>query len=267
MAIVNTAPTNQTQQNFQESAYEDATWEIVGEKIDNSNFEPAPFQVVGRASVTTDPMFADFGGLASTRDTERWHLPKHLSHRRANAREAEAAPDRSIKMLPEELEKLTQEAYQKGLREGSAAGESRQQEQLKAMQQGLQTVMQDIGAQLTENLVQMEKATVKLAVSIGEKIIGQAVEINPEYIGSLVREALSSCGTAEIKRIRVSPQDMEFITIVGLQGQGVVPEGWSFEKDDTIRAGCVVETSAGEVDFRIDSAWERMKENILRVIR
>jgi flagellar biosynthesis/type III secretory pathway protein FliH len=42
---------------------------------------------------------------------------------------------------------------------------------------------------------------------------------------------------------------------------------WSFVQDETIRAGCVVETSSGEVDFRLDQAWERIKDNVVKVLR
>jgi len=41
---------------------------------------------------------------------------------------------------------------------------------------------------------------------------------------------------------------------------------WLFEADEGIKSGCVVETSAGVVDFQLDQAWERVAGNVVRVI-
>jgi flagellar biosynthesis/type III secretory pathway protein FliH len=118
---------------------------------------------------------------------------------------------------------------------------------------------------MNQELQALEASAVKLAVEIGEKIVGHAVEINPEYITNIVRQALGKAGGAAIKTVRVSPQDLEFIQVVGVAKQLKEFDGtWAFEADDTIRAGCVVSTSAGEVDFQIDKAWERMRDAVLK---
>ena len=40
-------------------------------------------------------------------------------------------------------------------------------------------------------------------------------------------------------------------------------EGWTFEPDESIHIGCVVVTAAGEVDFNLDKAWERIRKQAL----
>ncbi len=266
MPATTKTPENITQLTYQSTEYADTSWEIVGEKFDRNEFEPSTFEVTSVCRVGTDPMFADFGGRTAEGGTQLWHLPAHLAMSGAEAKTEEV--DRRIKILPEDLEKLKAELYEKAKAEGFAEADALNKERLGAMEQALQTVVQDVSQQLTENLAAIQRDAVKLVVEISEKIIEHAVEVNPEYIGALVKEALSRCGTAQIKRVRISPQDMEFVEVVGLGSKGVPQgDGWNFEADPSIRSGCVVETTAGEIDFRIDEAWNRMKSSIVKVIK
>ena len=89
--------------------------------------------------------------------------------------------------------------------------------------------------------------------------------INPEYITQIVKEAVRSVGGASILRVRVSPEDMEFIKVVGLSEQlGELAKGWAFEADATIKSGCIVDSSAGEADFQLDRAWERIRAGVIK---
>src|SRR5690606_16120529 len=117
-------------------------------------------------------------------------------------------------------------------------------------------VLKDLARQIEERITQTEKDAVALALEISKKIIDTTVEVNPEYLVHIVREALGQAGAAAIRKIRVSPQDYEFIEVVGLRRQFESEGSWDFEADETIRSGCIVETSGGEIDFQLDRAWE-----------
>ena len=114
----------------------------------------------------------------------------------------------------------------------------------------------------------MERQAVELALQVARKIIEQAVEINPEYIIPIIREAITSSGSAIIRKVRISPQDMEFVEYAGLRKQLKEFDGsWDFEADESIRSGCIVETSASQIDYQLDKAWERVRDQVVKVIR
>ena len=121
---------------------------------------------------------------------------------------------------------------------------------------------------MNEAARKVESEAVKFSVEIAEKLVGHAVEINPEYILPIIREALSKAGTANINRVRVSPEDFEFIEVVGVRKVIQEKEGsWDFEADETIRSGCVIDTSAGEIDFRLDEAFKRIADSVVRIAK
>jgi flagellar assembly protein FliH len=252
------------QRSYQESAYEDSRWEIIGELEKNDTFTPMEIAILGGNAPLVDPMFADYGGRSELSGSGSFKYGGNIEQ------EAKVDPNeaRKIKLLPEELQAKIEEAKRAGFAAGKAEAEQAAAQQRTAMEQRLHGVLQDLVGQINESLERMEKDAVTLSLSISQKIINQAVEINPEYIVQLVRESLAHAGGAGIKRVRVSPQDMEFIEVVGVARQLKEFDGsWNFEADPAIKTGCVVDTSAGEVDFQLDRSWERVRDNVVRVIR
>lgn len=255
-----------TQQDFVETPYEDASWPVVGEVQDTGEFLPMEIENIGKSTArVVDPMFADYGGFTSTGEQKRWHLPEHLSASiREEAVEEEDTEDR-VALTEQEIAAIKAEAFEKGKKEGFAQSEQAQQQRFAQMDKKVSAVLTDMGAQLREQIAVTEQSAVQLALAISKKIVGYAVEINPEYIAPLVTEALGLAGGAAVRKVRVSPEDMEFIQIVGIGKHLKAFDGsWQFEKDDSIRSGCIVETSAGEIDFQLDAAWDRIKENVVK---
>jgi flagellar biosynthesis/type III secretory pathway protein FliH len=253
----------QSQADFVEAPYQDQSWEVIGELADNQEFAPMVVETLNGGERVIDPVFADYGGFQNTEGAQRWHLPQHLAA--TSSTQAVEVEENVLKFTPEELEAIKAEAFAAGQSQAiQDLGEKRLSE-LQQIEERMLQVFKDIATQMNQELQALEASAVKLAVEIGEKIVGHAVEINPEYITNIVRQALGKAGGAAIKTVRVSPQDLEFIQVVGVAKQLKEFDGtWAFEADDTIRAGCVVSTSAGEVDFQIDKAWERMRDAVLK---
>lgn len=140
------------------------------------------------------------------------------------------------------------------------------EEKIKAVEERYRTVIDDMGSQIQQEVEGVERRAVEFALQVARKLVGTIVEINPEYILQVIKDAVKLTGGATIKAIRVSPQDLEFITMLSPDRQFKEFDGsWSFQADDTIRAGCVVETSSGEVEFDLDKTWERIKESVTKV--
>lgn len=257
-----------SQASYEETPYADSTWEIVGKPPEPEHFEPMGVPVLAHDEVLVDPMFADYGGRIGTEAAQRWHLPEHLAVVTEQEGEAEKEGPAKVALLPEEIERLKAEAYEAGR---SAAAEELSQAHaadLKDVQTRLQSFTQDLAQQIQTKIQETEREAVKLSLAVAEKIIGTTVEVNPEYIVPIIEKALSLAGTAIVKRVRVSPQDLEFIQVEGIAPK--LPgseETWEFVADESIRSGCIVESSAGQIDFRLDESWARVRDQVVRVIR
>lgn len=259
-----------SQESYRETPYEDSAWEIVGEFDGEQEFAPLEFQVLTSEQIVTDPMFADYGGLPQSDSVRRWHLPGELAYKapHAEAKAEEEVVDTSIRIEPEELERRLAEAEARGRQSGYEEAVAQNLERLKMLEERFAVVLEDISKQREQDFTVLEVQAVELAMAVARKIVAHAVEINPEYIIEIVREALTHAGGAKVRKVRVSPEDMEFINVIGLEKRMREYDGsWQFEKDETIKSGCIVETSAGEIEYDLDRAWERVRDNVVKVIR
>jgi len=257
------------QASFKSSPYDDSTWEVVGEPPRPEEFYPMQVPQLKSDASMMDPMFADFGGgTQASEATDRWHLPQHLSHEgRAASRKPEEDPN-LVKILPEDLERLRQEAFEAGRLQGTEDSVGSQHARMELIESSIRTMLEDLRVQMEEMATHIARKGSDLAVAIAKKVIDGAVEINPEYIVKTIEEALRLAGSATIRKIKISRQDMEFIEVVGVSKMLKDFDGsWTFEADDSIRAGCVIETSAGEVDYDLDRAWERIRDDVIKVVR
>lgn len=257
-----------TTSDYRETPYEDATFELVGDAPGPEEFLPMQIVTLERSQKMTDEMFFDFGGNRA--EAERlWHLPKDVEYRSEDKKklEEERMQQRELE-IQARIDAAREEGFQQGAEQAKAQMEADMKEQLATIEQNVTAVMRDYKAQIDEKVVEIEKAAVRLAAELAEKIIPHAVEINPEYLLPIVQEALQLSGGAIIKEVRVSPEDLEFISVMGLADSIKQFDGsWSFVADESIRAGCIVNTSAGVVEYDLEKAWQRTKEQIITVLK
>jgi flagellar biosynthesis/type III secretory pathway protein FliH len=120
--------------------------------------------------------------------------------------------------------------------------------------------------QLAQGIQSHERSAVELAFQIAKRMVGSAVENQRECVVTVIQEAMQAAAGSEIKCIRVSPQDYEFLSLnaygerIKIHGEGKL----SFVSDETVRHGCIVETSSGQVDFDLDQAWARMHHKVFQ---
>lgn len=253
---------------YKETPYRPESWEVIGECDLASQFQPMELEVVAGGKYSTDPMFADYGGSTKVKSTLRYHVPEGAEelYRSEENGEEEATVER-ISLTEEELAALKAEAAEVGRQAAAAELQGIERQRWEALEKRFGETVNDLVAQTKRYLETIERSAVDLSLEIAGKLIGQAVEINPEYIVDLVNKAISKAGGAAIKTVRVSPEDMEFIEVVGIAKKIKEYDGtWKFESDPGVKAGCIVETTAGEIDFQLDAAWERIKEQVLKVL-
>lgn len=254
---------------YEETAYQDASYPIVGEPPKYVSFTPMTLSVMKGDRSVVDSMFRDYGGIDQESKEVRWHLPEGLRHVETSVKESKDESDqKELEDNQKLMQELREQAYEEGRQSALAESKAQLDEHSKQINARMSELLRDMTKQLQERIAIIEKKSVQVSLDIANKLVPQAVEVNPEYITTIIREALGLSGAAIIKQIRVSPEDKEFIDVVGLHKSLKEFDGtWEFVADETIRAGCVVDTSAGEVDYDLSKAWERIKDSVMKVLR
>jgi flagellar biosynthesis/type III secretory pathway protein FliH len=147
-------------------------------------------------------------------------------------------------------------------------GEAREEvlEVQRQLEERYMLLWEDMQVQLEESARTHERNAVDLAFQVAKRLIGSLAEGSQEYLGYIIKEAMKHAGGASISEVRVSPQDYEALKLgeYGNRQKVISGEHVSFVSDESIRAGCVLVTSAGEVDYNLDRAWERIRAKALQ---
>jgi len=95
-----------------------------------------------------------------------------------------------------------QEAYQRGYRDGEAAGRSAVQPVIDKLAQTIESL-----ASLRHRARREAEADLlKLSIAIARRIIHRELSVDPEAVAGLIRTALDKLASLEVHRVRVHPQ-------------------------------------------------------------
>jgi flagellar biosynthesis/type III secretory pathway protein FliH len=108
---------------------------------------------------------------------------------------------------------------------------------------------------------------VRLALEIAEKIVGKAVDEDPEIVASVLERARREVPDARLVRVRLNPADYHILAemrpeLVRMGDDG----GRKFEvlpADEIPRGGCRIETEIGIVDATIPTQFEEIRRQLL----
>lgn len=248
-----------SQSQYRPTGFGRQEWEVLGTIQEVHDFEPFDIEVVSSGEFVTDPMFADFGGTAQTSTVKRW---------RAQEKTPTTKEPVEKTISEAEVKKMLLEAEAKGRAAATDEAKVIREAELEKLKGNLTAIIEEMQKFVAKSQDDIEKSSVRIAIDLSKKIIEQAVEINPEYIVEVLKQALALVGSASIKKVKVSAQDLEFIEIMGLTKKLKEFDGsWTFEADEGVKAGCLIETSAGEVDFDLHKAWERIASVAVRIVK
>jgi flagellar biosynthesis/type III secretory pathway protein FliH len=289
-------PARPSLKTFKPTAFQLSQFEVVQQATVVDSFQVLKFVSLGSASPAVDPMFEVYdqqftsespsGDSEAAREEQQAYdaegdtdsstdcagtNDKEVAGQgfdlKAHERELAANQAEEDRKALEEEHARQLEAVRTIAREDALAEARRESdEKLKEIEERYASLIDDMSVQIHEGVEGVERRAVDFAIHIAKKLVGAIVEVNPEYVLGIIKEAVKLTGGATIKVIRVSPQDLEFLKLLSQDRQfKEFDASWSFQADETIHAGCVLETSSGEVEFELDKAWDRIKESVLKV--
>jgi len=156
-----------------------------------------------------------------------------------------------------------QQGYQEGLIQGKQAGVAEMQQ---VIEQGIAKTVQMSAAgeeAAKQMILAAEEQIVEIALAVARKILAYEIAENPMVVLPLVKAALQKVSDQEDVVIRVSMDDFDAVLQAKKELQTMVGREQALKiiVDSTIESGsCVIDTSYGTVDARVDTQLETIKK-------
>ncbi|WP_020615287.1 FliH/SctL family protein [Paenibacillus daejeonensis] len=164
---------------------------------------------------------------------------------------------------------VIEEARQSGAEQGYQEGYEQAKADIEAQWQGIMAEanqMLEHAYKMRESIIQeAEPFVVELSCAIAEKVIGHQLENSPELALQLIRKSLSRRREQGVITLCVSPGQLAFVQaareelalVIDSQAElRILPDASVKDK------GCVIRSSFGSIDARIDTQLEEIKREL-----
>lgn len=157
------------------------------------------------------------------------------------------------------------DGLEKGTVEGEKTGFERASKKLAPLLDSLRAALLELKNLRAATLRQSEKDMVELAMAIARKVVCREIQMDREVVMHVAREALSRIDDPGKIKIKMSPQDFEFIAAAGYKLSDIIGDldNVSLAAADNIQSGgCIIETDMGEIDARIENQIQTLEESL-----
>jgi flagellar assembly protein FliH len=172
-------------------------------------------------------------------------------------------PESQYRELESKVETLANEGYQRGLREGDQAGYQRGLSEGKVEAQRIINQLQPLLTEIVNHKNQIyhsaEKDVLELAMILAKKVIGIRAECCQELVLDTVKQSLPLLLEKSRLTIKVAPEQEKFLNdnFANILEMDKDLKEIKIESDRRISpGGCILETSSGRVDARIEKQLE-----------
>jgi flagellar assembly protein FliH len=174
---------------------------------------------------------------------------------------ARLSPEREAELL-EETRLAREQAVNEGYRDGFEHGSRTAQEALDDKRHALETLLGSAHASLHGQISGLEDVIVSLAFEALSKILGAALH-DRDGVRAVVQEVIGRAKNAEPLTIRVSPSDYYLLVQDQVSLQPHNPKLAVVPDERVGMGGCLVETSGGTLDGRLETQLQLLKEALL----
>jgi flagellar assembly protein FliH len=146
------------------------------------------------------------------------------------------------------------EGHAAGYADGLAIGRAAAAKEL----EHLQSIAATFGQALSEADETIAGDLLELALQLAKGMLRTALEVKPELIIPLVREAIGYLPVLQQPAIlQLNPLDAVIIRTA--MGDELEKGGWRLAEDDTIaRGGCKIDTASNQIDAQAPARWARL---------
>lgn len=214
-------------------------------------------------NIPVDEPVVDCGGLPGDSEFRRSHFKPTSAtcSDPAPEPESEQAP---LKEKGPSVEAIKESAFQKGFIEGKRVGFESGTKKADPVINSLSEALgqlENIRKQIHEAL---EEEVARLALAIAKKIVCHEIKTDQETVICIAREALSRVENPGKVKIKLHPDDLQFIKDTQSQLSRFLynVESIRFEAEASIQnGGCLIETDMGDLDARIEKQFQAIEES------
>lgn len=205
---------------------------------------------------------------------QRWEMASFGDDRPSHQAEKKVASTLAEKINLEEIQRLKEsshkdgyangykEGYISGLQEGKDAAYADTKTLIETEVIQLQSLMENVSEQINTASAVMGSELLGLALELAERMLKTRIDIDPEVILPIVREAIDSLPSMQQPaQIFVHPADAEILKLRA--GDELINAGWRIHADNHIeRGGCKIETAQNLIDATVETRWRRIAEAV-----
>lgn len=180
--------------------------------------------------------------------------------------ESEASTDR---FDVEAYQKGFNDGLEKGSEEGERLGFERASKKMEPLLDSLQEALLQLKNLRAETYHQIEIEVVELALAIARKVICREIKMDREVVLCVAREALARIEDPGKIKIKMSPEDLQFINETQYKLSDLIGnlDNFSLEAEENIPSGgCIIETSLGEIDALIENQIQAVEESFRKAV-
>lgn len=170
----------------------------------------------------------------------------------------------------QETERARAQGYETGHQEGTVQAEAAVQAQYAGLIETAHSIIEQATFIKQQMILEAEPFLIELSTAIAEKIIGRQLTLEPPWLIESIRKVLQRKREQGIISLCVSPSQFAFIQdareelLLAIDSQAelqVLPD------PSVDEFGCVVRSSFGSIDARIDTQLEEIKDALLQLFR
>lgn len=156
------------------------------------------------------------------------------------------------------LDAIKEAARLSGHAEGFAEGLQESRAHSEALRERLNSLFESTQSQLSVLQEHLSEQTLELALTLAKAMLHQALNVKPEYILPVVRDAISRLPAISGQtHLLLNPDDLKLVN--ELMKDELAAFGIKTRPDVSLnRGGCRIETHTGAADASIESRWQRI---------
>lgn len=166
------------------------------------------------------------------------------------------------------IEAVKSEGYQLGYQEGVSQAEQEMKEKIAGMMEEARTVLNEAYKARDVIIQEAEPFLVELSCDIAEKIVDKQLTIEPQFTMELIRKNLARKREQGMISLCVAPAQFAFVNAAREELTLAVDSQAELQilPDSTVKdRGCVIRSSFGSIDARIDTQLAEIKKELVRI--
>lgn len=166
------------------------------------------------------------------------------------------------------IEAVKAEAFQQGYQEGVTQAEQEMKLKIAEMMEEARAVLTEAYRARDVIIQEAEPFLVELSCDIAEKIVDKQLTIEPQFAMDLIRKNLARKREQGLISLCVSPGQFAFVNAAREELSLAVDSQAELQilPDSTVKdQGCVIRSSFGSIDARIDTQLAEIKKELVRI--